>query len=353
MLQVQSHSTDRLLVTPAITMPVDFAAYLLSASPPGFEMYNASMVRDHLMATSGSNRHRSNSCEYTRPPRPIINVKSFSDSSLSNLSGSSSSQDDSGTESSSDGSPLASPTESKCKSDLHCNGKKKGLRKKVSFADDLGLALAKIKILTESPDTPPLLRREMLDSLTQGASACVVEDPPLVLNFTQPASDYLPFREKIEKSCVSLENVILKDYNLMGTIKVKNIGFEKVVKVRVSYDSWESHFDVMSTYVPNTYSAGHCSPYDTFSFEFSIPTDLDKKQTVQFAVCFEVNGKQYWDSNDGQNYEVVSKDWKKEPAHEESQESSSNQPHIFRLGFSPDWTQYSSWTHSDNEVPYW
>jgi hypothetical protein len=48
------------------------------------------------------------------------------------------------------------------------------------------------------------------------------------LNFNQPASDYVGFRQKIEHECVSLENVLLNRFQINGTIKVKNIHFQKV-----------------------------------------------------------------------------------------------------------------------------
>ena len=48
------------------------------------------------------------------------------------------------------------------------------------------------------------------------------------LNFNQPASDYVRFRQKIEHECVSLENVLLNRFQINGTIKVKNVHFQKV-----------------------------------------------------------------------------------------------------------------------------
>ena len=104
--------------------------------------------------------------------------------------------------------------------------------KKVSFADHKGLALATVKIMTEASDQPPRLGEEVFQSITKGVTADVTGLPPFKLNFTQPASDYLAFRDKIEKNTVALENVILRDYNVLGTVKVKNICFDKNVFVR-------------------------------------------------------------------------------------------------------------------------
>ncbi len=218
------------------------------------------------------------------------------------------------------------------------------LKKRVSFADDLGLALEAVRIMTEPSECPPKIRPEILSSLTQGASAGVTETPPLVLNFTQPASDYMAFREKLNQNNVSLENVILKDYNLIGTIKVKNIAFEKSVKVRCTFDSWESTHDIMASYVPSGSSSSK-ERYDTFKFEMSVPPTMDTKKKVQFCVCFEANNCQYWDNNNGANYEVRSADW--------SEIEDTVDQSVFTINYERDWPTYSSWSANDSSVPYY
>ena len=222
----------------------------------------------------------------------------------------------------------------------HCNK----MKKRVSFADDIGLSLEAVRIITESSDTPPRLRPEILSSITVGATAGVTEKPPLVLQFSQPASDYLAFREKVDKNCVSLENVILKDYNLIGTVRVKNISFEKAVRVRCTFDGWETHTDISASYVPNNPVVGQSSTasrYDTFKFEMSVPPTMDFSKKIQFCVCYEVNNAQFWDNKGGANYEVTSANWK------EKDNS------VFSIDYERDWTSYSSWSSVDSSVPYY
>ena len=222
----------------------------------------------------------------------------------------------------------------------HCSK----MKKRVSFADDIGLSLEAVRTITESSDTPPRLRPEILSSITVGATAGVTEKPPLVLQFPQPASDYLAFREKVDKNCVSLENVILKDYNLIGTVRVKNISFEKAVRVRCTFDGWETHTDISASYVPNNPVVGQSSTasrYDTFKFEMSVPPTMDFSKKIQFCVCYEVNNAQFWDNNCGANYEVTSANWK------EKDNS------VFSIDYERDWTSYSSWSSVDSSVPYY
>jgi len=217
--------------------------------------------------------------------------------------------------------------------------------KKVSFADHKGFALATVKIMAEPSDQPPRLGPEIFKSITKGAEAEVTGLPPFKLNFTQPASDYLAFREKIERNNVSLENAILRDYNLLGTIKVKNISFEKKVFVRYSSDSWQTSQDFEARYVPPVGINSNHS-FDTFSFEFEISTEMDPHNLIQFAVCFETPSNQFWDSNSGQNYEIKPTDFNSAlPDHGDTLASN--------LQKSSTWTEYNCWRHVDTSTPYY
>ena len=125
--------------------------------------------------------------------------------------------------------------------------------------------------------------------------------------FNQPASNYLEFRKRLEESNVSLENVIVKsnENDLTGTVKVKNISFEKRVIIRSTTDNWSSHQDVNCSFVDNNTSSSVTIIYDTFSFKLSLN---DSNDNVQFCVCFQSPQGEYWDNNDGKNYKLVRRD---------------------------------------------
>ena len=320
----------------APAMPVDYTAYLLSSSPPGFEFYS---LRDHLVTLGGTHgvqgvASRRQNAQVLKP----FTINSDADYHVQNsdnvyVQGRTPPDPSSPTSPVSIPSP-SSPTSPSCR-----------LKKKVSFADDLGLALTAVRIMTEPSNTPPLLRSDILSSLTQGAKASVaITTPPLVLNFSQPASDYVSFRERLEKDCVSLENVILKEYNMVGTIKVKNIAFEKQVFVRITFDSWKSFKDISAKYVPSN-SWGTGSLYDTFSFEASVPTNVSLREKIQFVVCFEANNNQYWDNNSSTNYEVISTQFK---------DAMQNRPNIVdEKPHDVTWSLYKNWSNLDDSVPYY
>lgn len=175
------------------------------------------------------------------------------------------------------------------------------------------------------------------------------------LNFAQPAGDYFRFRKRIEERCVSLENVLLNGFQINGTIKVKNICFEKNVFLRCSFNKWKTYEDYPAIYVPcdyyssssvlsssptssslsaafydtnhSTYQPQQHKEYDTFRFEFTLPKEakpeiVDKLSiqksrsytsnitaSIEFCICYQSGAgdsyKEYWDSNNDSNYEIL------------------------------------------------
>lgn len=109
------------------------------------------------------------------------------------------------------------------------------------------------------------------------------------------------FRRRIlEEKNVSLENVIVRENEsiVVGTVKVRNLCFDKEVIVRVTYDHWKSQEDIQCTYSnfgASTGVGGAYALFDTFSFKLTLPPS--SKRSVEFCVCFRCNGQEYWDSN--------------------------------------------------------
>ncbi|XP_043951985.1 protein phosphatase 1 regulatory subunit 3B isoform X2 [Gambusia affinis] len=222
-------------------------------------------------------------------------------------------------------------------------------KKRVSFADHKGLSLTKVKIFSKftDPIEIPVNIQEMLSSKLTLSST---EEDKLVLDFTQPSSDYLLFRQNLEQNLVSLEHCVLKEKAFAGTVKVKNVSFEKSVMLRVTFDSWKSHTDVGCEYVKDTYPTSFS---DTFSFEVSLPAEMWPNEQVQFAVCYKVSGTEYWDSNQGQNYRIV-RSYMKKNRHSDSSQFGI---HFDRygsptcsLGLFPDWPSYAGY---ENIGPYY
>ncbi|XP_074643485.1 protein phosphatase 1 regulatory subunit 3B-like [Tubulanus polymorphus] len=309
----------------ATKMPVDFAAYLMSSSPPlGFSGFN---ITDHFCDVGRNSFEYSSFCETVSESalRPII--------AKANNEWNSYIYDD-------------DENEEKVES----ISKKTGLPKKtVSFADCKGFSLTKVRYMTEQSDTPPKLENcPHMALIIQRAEDQSFVPPAIVLDFPQPASDYLSFRQKLDTNCVCLENVIAKEYNLAGTVKVKNIAFEKSVFVRWTCDGWQSFADIQTDFL----TTGDSSPtvYDTFGFELIVPENLTSDDAVEFAVCYECNGNQYWDNRGGTNYRVSIKKQEEKKAATIPQYTSSFKPNYDGIST---WTEYACWTHMDSGVPYY
>uniref|UniRef100_A0A803KAD1 Protein phosphatase 1 regulatory subunit n=1 Tax=Xenopus tropicalis TaxID=8364 RepID=A0A803KAD1_XENTR len=178
------------------------------------------------------------------------------------------------------------------------------VKKRVSFADSRGLALTMVKVYSDFDDELeiPFNISELIDNIV---NLTTVEKERFFLDFVQPSADYLDFRNRLQAESVCLENCMLKDKALVGTVKVKNLAFQKSVKIRMTCDSWQTYKDYDCLYVKDTYAG---SDKDTFSFDVSLPEGIQSSASIEFAVCFECEGRIFWDSNKGLNYRIVRQD---------------------------------------------
>uniref|UniRef100_A0A1B6KVR1 Protein phosphatase 1 regulatory subunit n=1 Tax=Graphocephala atropunctata TaxID=36148 RepID=A0A1B6KVR1_9HEMI len=240
--------------------------------------------------------------------------------------------------SSSDENDLPSPTRSK---------------KRVVFADDKGFSLTQVRMMSEPSFMPPSWNSQFLKLVTQGVSAEVAPEP-WECSFSQPASDYLEFRRRLDENFVSLENVIVKESleSVVGTVKVKNISFQKEVVIRSSPDGWVTQEDTYCTFVNNTNPSMPGSVkviYDTFSFKLTLPP---RSRKIEFCVCYRCDGQEFWDSNGCKNYVIV----KKQPGqlqHSEPMPIPSRRFHDAVYAKVDSWSEFASWNHLTTDGPYW
>ncbi|GMT36027.1 hypothetical protein PFISCL1PPCAC_27324 [Pristionchus fissidentatus] len=228
-------------------------------------------------------------------------------------------------------------------------------KKRVRFADDCGKELCVIKVMTEASDVPPIISPAVLRRF-RGADWDEEEDvqhSSWILSFPQPASEYIRFRERLEKNKVTLENIVLKNdqLHMTGTIKVANIAFEKRVFVRVTTDGWQSYLDR-----PAVYQQSANRVQDTFTFDIEIPRDSSPDSRIEFCVCFVAGTEEHWDSNDGRNYVLLSAS--------KPHTQSVLTPHTPLFGSFRDkndayaqrydnWSGFASWKNLSVDGPYW
>lgn len=210
------------------------------------------------------------------------------------------------------------------------------LSRKVSFAQHLESVL----VIEESPDDPPWALYQADDDLGDDVT---LDEPRLVLNFTQPAADYLTFRNTVESKFVSLANVIVKDLRVSGTVRVKNIAYEKSVVVRHTFNGWASFSDAVATH-----QADDDQRFDTFAFVIDWPPYQPPGSKLQFAVRYTAAGVDYWDSNRGENFEVLYVSANSAENCGQFQNTAA-----FSGQHSPLWSEYSVWSDIDDSSPYW
>ncbi|KAM8938677.1 protein phosphatase 1 regulatory subunit 3B [Pelodytes ibericus] len=230
------------------------------------------------------------------------------------------------------------------------NNQESKVKKRVTFADSRGLALTMVKVFSDLDDQLeiPFNITELIDNIV---SLTTVERERLVLDFVQPSADYLDFRNRLQADFVCLENCMVQEKALVGTVKVKNLAFQKSVKIRLTFNSWQTFFDHECQYVKDTYAG---SDRDTFSFAVSLPENIQSNERIEFAICFECAGKTYWDSNKGQNYSIICRDPKRLPVFHRAQNYNfSSDPFgspPSSYGIYPEWSSYSGF---DKLGPYY
>jgi len=115
---------------------------------------------------------------------------------------------------------------------------------------------------------------------------------------------------------VSLEYAAMysNNYNnttsFYGAIDIRNISYDKQVKVVYSTDNWETVKVLNAQYRPviyPSYSSPIASPnaYGVEKWDFRI--DIDGRiDSVDFAISYDVDGQQTkWDNNSGNDYHIV------------------------------------------------
>lgn len=184
-------------------------------------------------------------------------------------------------------------------------------KKKLSFADDHGLPLTNEKIIHEMPhEPPPLIGSDKIDLLVRKLKLTIPlkteenqkSQKAFAFDFQQPMSNYIAFKENLEKNKVALENIVCRNRSILGTIKVRNMSFEKEVIVRMTYDSWRTFTDIRTKHIKNAYEG---NLQDTFKFTTSVPKVYNPSSNIEFCICYKMNGNEYWDNNNNLNYKMI------------------------------------------------
>ncbi|XP_077982797.1 protein phosphatase 1 regulatory subunit 3E-like isoform X2 [Glandiceps talaboti] len=115
--------------------------------------------------------------------------------------------------------------------------------------------------------------------------------------FPQPEIDP-EYLQNVQNQRVCLERIAVSDLTILGTVRVANISYHKVVKVRFTANQWKNQYDISACYVQ-----GSCDgPTDRFAFGITPPRFFGVGDQIELAIYYEVDGVTYWDNNNGDNY---------------------------------------------------
>lgn len=107
-----------------------------------------------------------------------------------------------------------------------------------------------------------------------------------------------PCQWEKNSTMVHLTNLICTSSRIWGRIQVNNIAYEKHILVRWSSDAWKSFSEQSASFEQSETNLKR----DAFTFEIERP---QHGEMVELAVQYCVCNQEFWDNNDGSNYQVL------------------------------------------------
>ncbi|XP_036433983.1 protein phosphatase 1 regulatory subunit 3G [Colossoma macropomum] len=158
-----------------------------------------------------------------------------------------------------------------------------GCRKRVRFADALGLNLASVKHFSAAEEPRVPLH---LTGLPLAPALRIHEDGGEV-------------EARVRRCGLALERVAISCGRVHGTIRVAADAGEreKEVGVRYTLDEWQSYVDARAVPVHSL-----VPDRERFAFTVCAPPRPESGAAVHFALYLRGGGAEFWDNNDGQNY---------------------------------------------------
>lgn len=186
------------------------------------------------------------------------------------------------------------------------------IARKVSFADALGFDLVSVKEF-DTWEVPTTLPNDELEE-----EAVPVEEFCLTPLFILPTTQE-ELLQKVRAEQVCLESVeFLPGITCMkGLIRVLNVSYEKLVYVRMSLDDWQTYYDILAEYVPNSCDG----ETDQFLFKISlVPPYQTDGAKVEFCIRYESSVGIFWANHHQHNYTLICHKMEKETVDNQLQE---------------------------------
>lgn len=182
----------------------------------------------------------------------------------------------------------------------------------VRFVDSRGKKLENVKEFEagEGPLVPEhVLFRILMNAEFARGSNMEISLPLMKPVFPEQPGDKPGFVDRVRGQRVCLERVLCFEFGIVGIVQVLNLAFEKEVSVRFSFTAWKSSSETRGFWVSER-PPGDRAPtppdLDTFRFHLPVPPFLlQPGALLEFAVCYKVLGREFWDNNEGQNYKLA------------------------------------------------
>ncbi|XP_062986401.1 protein phosphatase 1 regulatory subunit 3G [Elgaria multicarinata webbii] len=201
-------------------------------------------------------------------------------------------------------------------------------KKRVQFADSLGLCLASVKHFSaaEEPQVPPaVLSRlqsfpmrqrdfEEFSAALAELGGCAAAPFSRPLQQSQPQALHLegagkpPDSARLQRERVCLETAAGTALagvptDVRGVVRVLSCPGPKEVTVRYTFNEWLSFLDAPAVLLPpDGDPADPSSPVERYQFALCLPPGLQDGTAVHFAICYRSQQGEYWDNNGGDNY---------------------------------------------------
>ncbi|XP_074548069.1 protein phosphatase 1, regulatory subunit 3Db [Halichoeres trimaculatus] len=179
----------------------------------------------------------------------------------------------------------------------------------VRFVDSLGLELEEVKVFKAQEH--PMIPQHVMFRLLMSSELSFGKSLELSLPYFKPCfhEDMRADPDFLKRLCsqrVCLEQVLCSEQGITGSIQVLNIAYEKKVTVHYSFTNWRTHTETTAWWLSRGH-CGDCSTLQTDIFRFRLPVPpfiLLPGVVLEFAICYNVKGCDYWDNNNGQNYKM-------------------------------------------------
>lgn len=186
----------------------------------------------------------------------------------------------------------------------------------VRFVDSLGMDLENVKVFRSGED--PFVPEHVLFRILMNAELAANKSLEISLPYLKPVFPVQPgdcsnFLQRLCKQQVCLERVLCYEPGIIGIVQVVNLAFEKEVTIRYSFTNWKSCAETKAFWVASKFLEGLSSGCSSDSFRFHLPVPpfiLHPGAILEFAICYKVQGTQFWDNNEGQNYKLVCQSYK-------------------------------------------